>query len=64
MQPALLKTENARLDERAKAADTRASELKAQLEALQAKFADLAKAQKARATTKKKVAPARKPQES
>jgi chromosome segregation ATPase len=63
-ETAALKTENARLDERAKAADTRASELKAQLEALQAKFADLAKAQKARATTKKKATPARKPQES
>jgi chromosome segregation ATPase len=58
-QASELKTENARLDERASAAEARGTELKDQLEALQAKFADLAKAQKARATTKKKAAPAR-----
>jgi chromosome segregation ATPase len=57
-QASELKTESARLDERAGAAEARGTELKDQLEALQAKFADLAKAQKALATTKKKVAPA------
>jgi chromosome segregation ATPase len=62
-QASELKTENARLDERAGAAEARGTELKDQLEALQAKFADLAKAQKARATTKKKVAPAREKKE-
>jgi chromosome segregation ATPase len=58
-QAAELRTETARLEERAGAADARAGEMKGQIEDLQAKFSDLAKAQKARATTKKKAAPAR-----
>jgi chromosome segregation ATPase len=61
-QTAELKTENARLEERAGAAEARGSELKIQLETLQEKFAEVAKAQKPKATTKKKAAPARKPQ--
>jgi chromosome segregation ATPase len=58
-QTAELQTENARLEERAGAADARAGEMKGQLEDLQAKFAEVAKARKPRTTTKKKAAPAR-----
>jgi chromosome segregation ATPase len=62
-EAAELRTENARLEERASAADVRAGEMKGQLEDLQAKFADVAKARKPRTTTKKKTAPVRKPKE-
>ncbi|MCP4042623.1 MAG: hypothetical protein GY731_11825, partial [Gammaproteobacteria bacterium] len=55
-QAAEFKTENARLDERVKAADTRSGELKKQFEGMQKEFAEVAKA---RAATKKKAVPDR-----
>ena len=58
-----LETRNARLEEQARAAETRAGELKDQLEGLQGQFAEAVKqATKPRATRKK--APAPKPGES
>lgn len=56
-ESAALKTESARLEERAGAAERRAGEMKDQLEDLQAKFADLARAQQPKPTRKKAPAP-------
>lgn len=55
-QSAELRIENARLDERVKAAEGRAEEFKEQLESLQAKFADAAKARERKAPQRKKQA--------